>query len=188
MKQLTKESGTHSVQVIEGGNWFIDNYQSVTHPRSIAHKEIDGKKHIKLLTADDPFEGTNIRKPEMGSIKGLDGSTLYTRMYKPYNFSPNKKYPVLVYVYGGPHAQMVTNTWNGGGPLWMNEFANRGYIVFTLIIEDQQIEGPILNNKSTVSWEPLKWKTRCLEWSTSKHFRLLMRIVWLYTAGAMVGL
>jgi len=132
MKQLTKESGTHSVQVIEGGNWFIDNYQSVTHPRSIALKEIDGKKHIKLLTADDPFEGTNIRKPEMGSIKGLDGSTLYTRMYKPYNFSPNKKYPVLVYVYGGPHAQMVTNTWNGGGPLWMNEFANRGYIVFTL--------------------------------------------------------
>jgi dipeptidyl-peptidase-4 len=69
---------------------------------------------------------------EIGSIKAKDGSDLYYRMVKPSNFDPNKKYPVLVYVYGGPHAQMVTNSFNAGANLWMNWLAEQGYLVFTL--------------------------------------------------------
>ena len=131
-KQLTTGKGYHSSNIQDGGSWFIDNQQSVEHPRTVTVKQYSGKASRLILEAKDPFEGTNIRKPELGSIKGPDGSTLYTRLYKPFDFDPEKKYPVLVYVYGGPHAQMITNRWNGGGPLWMNEFANRGYIVFTL--------------------------------------------------------
>ena len=69
---------------------------------------------------------------EIGSLKGKDGSDLYYRMVKPSNFDPKNKYPVLVYVYGGPHAQMVTNSFNAGANLWMNWLAEQGYIVFTL--------------------------------------------------------
>jgi dipeptidyl-peptidase-4 len=69
---------------------------------------------------------------EINSIKGKDGSDLYYRMVKPSNFDPKNKYPVLVYVYGGPHAQMVTNSFNAGANLWMNWLAEQGYIVFTL--------------------------------------------------------
>lgn len=131
-KQLTSADGYHSATVQEGGSFFIDSYSSVEKPATDVLMNMNGKEIMGLVEAADPFEGARIRKPELGSIEGPDGSTLYTRMYKPFDFDPSKKYPVLVYVYGGPHAQMVTNRWNGGGPFWMNEFANRGYIVFTL--------------------------------------------------------
>ena len=130
--QLTEAAGYHSPTVQEGGHYFIDSYSSVDVPAKDVLMTTGGKEERTLAEAADPFEGTNIRKPEMGNITGPDGSTLYTRTYLPYDFDGSKKYPVLVYVYGGPHAQMVTNRWNGGGPFWMNEFANRGYIVFTL--------------------------------------------------------
>ena len=131
-KQLTTESGYHRTTVQENGRWFIDSYQNVNTPRVIQLASFKGQTRQTLLEASDPWKESNISAPELGSITGPDGSTLYTRMYKPFDFDPTMKYPVLVYVYGGPHAQMVTNSWNGGGPLWMNEFANRGYLVFTL--------------------------------------------------------
>jgi dipeptidyl-peptidase-4 len=130
--QLTEAAGYHNASVQDGGTFFIDNYSSVDVPEVTELRTTGGKSVGILAEAADPFEGTNVRKPELGQIEGPDGSTLYTRMYKPFDFDSSKKYPVLVYVYGGPHAQMVTNQWNGGGPFWMNEFANRGYIVFTL--------------------------------------------------------
>lgn len=131
-RQLTTESATHNTTVMDGGSYFVDHYQSVDVPRVIQLKNTSGSTEKQLLNASNPWEGSNIPTPELGSILGPDGSTLYTRMIKPIDFDLNKKYPVLVYVYGGPHAQMVTNSWNAGAPLWMNEFANRGYIVFTL--------------------------------------------------------
>ena len=131
-KQLTTEAGYHSTTVQENGRWFVDSYQNVSTPRVIQVNSLKDQSRRILLEATNPWDESNITAPELGSITGPDGSTLYTRMYKPFDFDPTKKYPVLVYVYGGPHAQMVTNSWNGGGPLWMNEFANRGYLVFTL--------------------------------------------------------
>ena len=131
-KQLTTEAGYHRTTVQENGRWFVDSYQNVNTPRVIQLSSYRGQTQQALLEASNPWKESNISAPELGSITGPDGSKLYTRMYKPFDFDPTKKYPVLVYVYGGPHAQMVTNSWNGGGPLWMNEFANRGYIVFTL--------------------------------------------------------
>jgi len=130
--QLTKAAGYHIPIVQEGGQYFIDSYSSVDVPSKDVLMTAGGKEERTLIEAANPLEGTNIRKPEMGNITGPDGSTLYTRTYLPYDFDGSKKYPVLVYVYGGPHVQMVTNRWNGGGAFWMNEFANRGYIVFTL--------------------------------------------------------
>ena len=65
-------------------------------------------------------------------MKASDNSDLYYRVIKPYDFDSTKQYPVMIYVYGGPHAQLVTNSWMYGASLWMHWMANQGYIVFTL--------------------------------------------------------
>jgi dipeptidyl-peptidase-4 len=92
----------------------------------------NGKMAKLLKESSNPMDEYALGVSEINSIKGKDGSDLYYRMVKPSNFDPKNKYPVLVYVYGGPHAQMVTNSFNAGANLWMNWLAEQGYIVFTL--------------------------------------------------------
>ncbi|MFM7466780.1 MAG: DPP IV N-terminal domain-containing protein [Crocinitomicaceae bacterium] len=129
---LTKENGTHSFQLSENGAYWYDAFSSLTVPNKTLIWTANGKMAKGLGTAKDKLEDYNIGTTEIGKIKGNDGSDLYYRMIKPANFDPSKKYPVMVYVYGGPHAQMVTNSWLAGANLWMHWMANQGYIVFTL--------------------------------------------------------
>ena len=69
----------------------------------------------------------------MGTIKAEDGVTdLYYRLIKPVDFDPAKKYPTVVYVYGGPHAQVVNNTWLGGARGWEIYMASKGYVMFSV--------------------------------------------------------
>jgi dipeptidyl-peptidase-4 len=69
----------------------------------------------------------------MVNLTADDGTTnLYGRLIKPTNYDPSKKYPVIVYVYGGPHTQLVTNSWLGGARLWEYYMAQKGYVMFTL--------------------------------------------------------
>ena len=90
-------------------------------------------KSKTLLESKNKYEGYEIGTSEIKTIKSADGTTdLYTRLIKPSNFDPNKKYPVLVYVYGGPHAQMITNSYLDGANLWMYWMAEQGYLVFTV--------------------------------------------------------
>jgi dipeptidyl-peptidase-4 len=95
---------------------------------------LDGNGQFKkiLLESKNKLSEYAIGNTEISSITGKDGTKLYTRLIKPSNFDPTKKYPVLVYVYGGPHAQMITNSWYDGSSLWMNWMAEQGYLVFTL--------------------------------------------------------
>jgi dipeptidyl-peptidase-4 len=120
------------VQLHETGQFFIDQYSSVTVPNKIDILSHDGRLIKSLLTATNPYAGKSIGKVELFTIPGSSGDQLHCRIIKPSNFDKTKKYPVLVYVYGGPHAQMVTNSWLGGASLWMNQLAEEGYIVFTL--------------------------------------------------------
>ncbi len=85
-----------------------------------------------FLTAKNPMADFQFSKPELVSVDGNGGVNFNARIIKPYDFDPNKKYPVIVYVYGGPHAQLVHNRWYAGASLWMHHIANKGYIVFTL--------------------------------------------------------
>jgi dipeptidyl-peptidase-4 len=132
--QLTTLPGTHSPQVSTSGNHFFSQHSSSTLPGMAAIYSTSTKKETaKLLVATNPLADYGLTLPEIFTLKSADGATdLYARMFKPANFDPTKKYPVVVYVYGGPHAQMVTNSWNAGAPLWMNYMAQRGYLVFTV--------------------------------------------------------
>lgn len=133
MVALTKASGYHSVNLDVKSGMLIDKYSSVSVPGVTQFIDKNGRVVKKMLVAANPLEDYKISMPELGTITSPDGKTpLHYRMIKPFDFDPSKKYPVLVYVYGGPHAQMVNNRWMGGASMWMYEMANRGFIVFTL--------------------------------------------------------
>ena len=132
IKNLSPEKATHRILLSDNGKYFIDSYNSVEIPGISLLSDTKGRKKRNLLTAKDPLENTGLPKPELFTIKGEKGDILYARMFKPKDFDSTKKYPVLIYVYGGPHAQLVTNSWLGGASLWMPWMANQGYIVFTV--------------------------------------------------------
>jgi dipeptidyl-peptidase-4 len=129
---ITKDEGIHNVLVSSDGNWFFDEYSNATTPsKSLLYdKKLKAKT---LLESINKYEGYQIGTAEIKTIKAADGTTdLYTRLIKPSNFDPSKKYPVFVYVYGGPHAQMITNSYLNGANLWMYWMAEHGYLVFTV--------------------------------------------------------
>lgn len=130
---LTRANGTHSVDISSSGKNFHDHFSSHT----VASNDwiIDGRGKIVTViqeSEDKLQRDYTVGTAEIKTIDGKDGSKLYTRLIKPSNFDPNKKYPVLVYVYGGPHAQMITNSWLDGASTWMYALAEQGYLIFTL--------------------------------------------------------
>jgi len=129
---ITKDEGVHAVSISTDGNWFFDEYSNHSTPsKSLLY---DKKlKATTLLESKNKYDGYQIGTADIKTIKAADGTTdLYTRLIKPSNFDPNKKYPVMVYVYGGPHAQMITNSFLDGANLWMYWMAEQGYLVFTV--------------------------------------------------------
>jgi dipeptidyl-peptidase 4 len=131
-RQLTNTEGTHRFALAPKGAYYYDGFSSLEIANNEYIMTLNGKMAKPLMVSADKLAEYNIGTTEIGNINGKDGSALYYRMIKPADFDPTKKYPVLVYVYGGPHAQMVTNSWLAGANLWMHWLANQGYIVFTL--------------------------------------------------------
>ena len=129
----SKES-EHNGVLNASGTFLIDRYSTKDQPRIINLVDTKNfKETVNLLTAKDPYEGYQMPSIETGTIKAADGTTdLHYRLMKPANFDPNKKYPTIIYVYGGPHAQCVTGGWQNGARGWDTYMANKGYIMFTI--------------------------------------------------------
>ncbi len=141
MWRLTLDKGTHSVMLNEDGSSFVYVYSSVDMPaRAMWNSVKYGKngqfsKHTahELYAAENPLKDYAMPTVKLGTIKAADGTTdLYYRLITPPNMKPGKKYPTLVYVYGGPHSQLVTDSWLGGGNLYFLFLAQQGYVVFTV--------------------------------------------------------
>ena len=133
IKNLTPKAGQHRILYNDYAGYYLDVFSNIDIPREIFLQDVACKNNNQIFKADNPVKDYNINpKPEMFSITGEYGDKIYARLFKPADFNPNKKYPVLVYVYGGPHAQMNTNSWMGGAPLWMPWLASQGYLVFTV--------------------------------------------------------
>ena len=125
--------GVHYAKLSESGLYILDNYSEPTVPRNIDICNTSTAKSIRYLTAKDPWEGYQIPVFEEGSIKAADGITdLYWRMVKPADFDPAKKYPTVVYVYGGPHAHNVEASWHWDSRSWETYMAQKGYVLFIL--------------------------------------------------------
>ena len=130
---ITPVSGVHQAQLNKNGSYLMDDFSSLTIPRQIDLVNTTTAKATTILKAENPLKEYKLGTTEFVTLKSKDGFDLYGRIIKPANFDANKKYPVLVYVYGGSHAQLVTNNWLGGASMWMDWFATqKEYIVFTL--------------------------------------------------------
>ena len=144
IKQLETVDGVHNAILSPSGNFLIDRFSTPTRPRVIDVVDINQKTphHTNLLEADDPWAGYQQPIFECGSIKAADGVTdLYYRMVKPADFDPEKKYPTVVYVYGGPHANNVQASWHWASRSWETYMAQKGYIIFILDNRGSQYRG-----------------------------------------------
>lgn len=144
VKQLETVDGVHNGQLSSSGNLLIDRYTTPTRPRVIDVVDITKKtpRHTNILEAEDPWTGYQQPIFECGSIKAADGVTdLYYRMVKPADFNPKKKYPTVVYVYGGPHANNVQASWHWASRPWETYMAQKGYIVFIVDNRGSQHRG-----------------------------------------------
>jgi dipeptidyl-peptidase-4 len=130
--KLTSNEGTHISMLSPNGNYFIDNFQSTQTPRTIYLKTTNGKSSKTLFDAANPLKDYKLGQMSIFTLKSESGDDLYCRLFKPVDFDSTKKYPTIVYLYNGPGAQMINNTWNGGGDLWFQYMAERGFVVFTI--------------------------------------------------------
>lgn len=127
------DKGWHYGKVSFSGRYILDNYQTPTIPRKIAISDTENGRRTPYFTAADPWLDYEVPQYESGSIKAADGTTdLYYRMVKPLGFDPTKKYPTVVYVYGGPHAHNVDASWHWGSRSWETYMAQKGYLLFIL--------------------------------------------------------
>ncbi len=125
--------GWHYGSLSTSGRYLIDSYQEPDVPRNITIVDTRKNTHCRYFTAPDPWEGYTVPEYRCGSIKAADDSTdLYYRMVMPVDFDPNKKYPTVVYVYGGPHAHNVDARWHYASRSWETYMAQRGYLLFIL--------------------------------------------------------
>ena len=146
--------GVHDAKLNADGSRLIDRYSSPTVPRSINLIDTKNGRVENLLTAADPWQENGYDIPEItsGSIKAADGKTdLYYRMVKPIHFDPTRKYPVVIYVYGGPHAHNVDARWHWNLRGWEAYMAQKGFLLF------------ILDNRGS------EWRGRDFEQATYRH-------------------
>ena len=132
---LDNGKGYHYATLSDGGKYLVDNYTEPAVPRKIDIITIGTKRPAikNWLTAKDPWEGYSVPEYSSGSLKADDGTTdLYWRMVKPVGFDPSKKYPTVVYVYGGPHAHNVDASWHYGSRSWETYMAQKGYLLFII--------------------------------------------------------
>jgi len=128
---LTPERGWHTVTMNPSCTWFFDRYSNLDTPGVTLLRSTDGKTSRTLFEATDPLAGYASCSVELGTVPSADGAfDNYYRLFYPKDFDPSKKYPLILYVYGGPHSQMVQDTWLGNVRMWEMYMAERGYLVY----------------------------------------------------------
>lgn len=131
--RITTVHGMHRVEMSSDGNYFADSWSNLNTPRKTVLVDRKGKVLSRLLEAENPWKDRKLGRVELGRLPAKDGSPeLYYRLIKPVDFDPSKKYPVIIYVYGGPHSQLVTDSWLGQSRMWQHYMAGLGYVSFTL--------------------------------------------------------
>ena len=128
---LTPERGWHTVRMNPGCTVFYDRYSNLNTPGVVMMRNTDGLVDKPLHKAEDPLKDHASCKVELGTVPSADGKyENYYRLIYPKDFDVSKKYPVILYVYGGPHSQMVRDSWLGRIRLWEMLMAQKGYIVY----------------------------------------------------------
>ncbi len=131
--KLTSPEGIHYGMLSPGATYLIDRWTAPKVPAKIDLYATKGKLIRNLSTAEDPLKDYNLGENKIVKLKTNDGKyDLYGRLILPPDFDASKKYPVIVYVYGGPHSQLVRKSWKNQARWWQYYMASKGYIAFTL--------------------------------------------------------
>ena len=137
VRKVTSRPGWHSVVMADTGNAYIDTFSSKSTPSQASLHDADGTRLTWLV--ENPLDETHPyfpyldrhQVPEIGTLEAEDGQTLYYSLLKPFDFDPGKRYPVIVYTYGGPHVQVVDDSWDRN-IVFHQYLQQQGYIVFAL--------------------------------------------------------
>lgn len=131
-QRLDQGAGMHSGILSKDGNHLYDTYSNATTPRTVNLINTNTSKVKNVLTSENPLK--TYQRPEIKNVtlKADDGTPLFGKIILPTDFDANRKYPVIVYLYNGPHAQLVTDSFPASGNLWYEFMAQKGYIVFTM--------------------------------------------------------
>ncbi len=142
-RRITQGFAVHNAQISSSGLSVIDNYSSPEQPRVIQLFSTAAPTAAKvLLKAANPLSVYATENSSILTIKSKSGDDLYASLYKPAGYDNGKKYPVIVYWYGGPHAQLITNSWNAGaGDYWFRYMAGLGYVVLTVDVRGSDNRG-----------------------------------------------
>lgn len=132
LKEITGTPGNHRVLLSDNAKFILDTYSSLTIPSVTEILDNRGKLLRVVQESPDPLKDYNLGETRVFAIPNPGGPELYCRLIKPVDFDSAKKYPVFLYVYGGPHSQLVTDAWPGGFGLFFNYLAQQGFVVFTL--------------------------------------------------------
>lgn len=131
--RLTKGAAVHHTLVSTTGKTLIDTYSTTENPGTTLVLETEKGRQKQLLQSPNPLKDYALGESGIFTLKGYSGDLLYCNMYKPVGLDTTKKYPVIVYWYGGSHAQLVLNQWNGGSrDYWFRYLARQGFVVFVM--------------------------------------------------------
>ncbi len=130
---ITQADGHHGGILSPSGEWLFDNYAEPDVPRRICVTNTRSGRAVEYFAAADPWEGMRVPGYSLGTIKAADGTTdLYYRMVTPPDLDPGRKYPAIVYVYGGPGTRLVEARWHYMSRGWETYMAQKGYVMFIL--------------------------------------------------------
>jgi dipeptidyl-peptidase 4 len=130
---LTREHGTHAVSMAPDGKHFLDTYSNAMMPPQQRLYNADGSL-VAMVEENKAaeLESYHLQPEEFFTVPGADGTPLEAAMIKPAGFEASRKYPVIVYLYGGPHGQEVRDAWRGSTFLWNELMAEKGFVIFTV--------------------------------------------------------
>lgn len=133
MNVINDQSGIHNAMVSSDYTYILDVFHNLQSPYRVEVRKTDGKLYSILFESENPLDEYALGAMEMGQIPSKDHQAMLNyRIIKPVGFDSTKKYPVVVYLYNGPHVQLVNNGWLGGANLWYHLLAQKGFVVFTI--------------------------------------------------------
>ena len=134
IRLIDNGKGSHECMVSASGSYLLDVWSAPDVPKAwCLHNIVEENSEIELGKSRDPWTDYVVPIYRQGELVAADGNTtLYYRMVLPHDFDEKKKYPVVVYVYGGPHVHNVEATWHWNSRSWETYMANKGYVIFVL--------------------------------------------------------
>jgi dipeptidyl-peptidase-4 len=131
--QITRERGTHGINLAPDGKHFVDAFSTaMTPPRQDLYNAEGSRVAVLAENKVAELDSYGLTRVEFLTVPGTEGNMLHAALIKPRDFDPSRKYPVLVYLYGGPGVQLVRDQWQGANFLWNQMMAQKGFVIFTV--------------------------------------------------------